>query len=110
MVLSTYLEHDKLIEQEELDGSTDCPYSSCTYCFKLLTYSTNARTGRPVMPVSMYGLARVSSIEPAISICAQLMTGSFPSTPSTPSTKCFKNNAAVALPAGTPPVCHRKSQ
>lgn len=80
------------------------------HCFKLFTYSTNARTGRPDIPVPIYGVARVTSIEPAMSMCAQSIFGSAPSTPSTPSTNALRKSAAVALPAGEPPVYHGSEQ
>ena len=62
-------------------------------------------TGLPDMPFSLYGYDRVNSIEPAMSICAHRIGASLPpSLASIPSTNAFKNNAAVQLPPGLPPV------
>lgn len=62
-------------------------------------------TGLPDIPFSLYGYGRVNSIDPAMSICAQRIGASPPSLASMPSTNAFKNNAAVQLPPGLPPVC-----
>ena len=62
-------------------------------------------TGLPDMPFSLYGYGRVNSMDPAMSICAHRIGTSPPSLASMPSTKAFKNNAAVQLPPGLPPVC-----
>jgi len=62
-------------------------------------------TGLPDRPFSLYRLGRVNSMVPAMSICAQRIGASPPSFASIPSTNAFKNNAAVQLPPGLPPVC-----
>lgn len=56
------------------------------------------------MPFSQYGDGRVDSIDPAMSMCAHRNGASPPSLASMPSTNAFKNNAAVQLPPGLPPV------
>jgi hypothetical protein len=79
------------------------------------------------MPFSKYGVALVAlqrtmiislspisrtqqhtSIVPAMSICAHFIGASLPSSALIPSANAFKNNAAVQLPAGLPPVCAQR--
>lgn len=62
------------------------------------------------MPFSQYGDGRVYSIDPAMSMCAHRSGTSHPSLASMPSTNAFKNNAAVQLPPGLPPVYFRLHQ
>jgi len=61
-------------------------------------------TGLPDMPFSWHEYDRVNSIVPAMSMWAHRIGASPPSLASIPSTNAFKNNAAVQLPPGRPPV------
>ena len=88
------------------EGSANITITFNQHPHRSLIFRKNTHlTGLPDMPFSMYGYGRVSSMDPAMSMCAHRIGGSPPSLASMPATNAFKNNAAVQLPPGLPPLC-----